>query len=263
MEVLHMANRSPLKQKPLRNPGQSLDAEIDRVINDKFVGYFWFAAVFWVFASMELVLKTLKYPRLPGMYAFTAIFFTVIAVYQFFRVRQRVRNLQLGRDGERAVGQYLERLRAEGAQVFHDVLADRFNLDHVVIVDKGIFVIETKTWSKRDSKSTLKVLEGEIFKNGFRVDPNPIQQVAASAKWLAQLITESTGKTLPTFGVVVFPGWFVEPADDKSKKIAWVLEPKALPAFIANEPTRLAESDVKLAAFHLGRYMRSMPATSI
>lgn len=36
-----------------------------------------------------------------------------------------------------------------------------------------------------------------------------------------------------------------------------MLEPKALPAFIETEPVRLAEADVKLAAFHLSRYIRS------
>ena len=43
---------------------------------------------------------------------------------------------------------FLQRLRADGAQIFHDVPADGFNLDHVVVADKGIFVIETKTWSR-------------------------------------------------------------------------------------------------------------------
>lgn len=36
----------------------------------------------------------------------------------------------------------------------------------------------------------------------------------------------------------------------------WVLEPKALPAFIENEPETLAERDVAMAAFHLSRYVR-------
>ena len=37
----------------------------------------------------------------------------------------------------------------------------------------------------------------------------------------------------------------------------WVLEPKALPAFIENAPVMIAPSDVALAAFHLSRYVRS------
>jgi hypothetical protein len=36
-----------------------------------------------------------------------------------------------------------------------------------------------------------------------------------------------------------------------------VLEPKALPAFIQQEPMSVSAADVALAAFHLSRYVRS------
>lgn len=35
-----------------------------------------------------------------------------------------------------------------------------------------------------------------------------------------------------------------------------VLEPKALPAFLANEPTRLIAADCSMTAFHLSRFIR-------
>jgi hypothetical protein len=38
----------------------------------------------------------------------------------------------------------------------------------------------------------------------------------------------------------------------------WVMEPKGLPAFLNNAPQRLAAEDVKLAAYHLSRYVRSV-----
>jgi hypothetical protein len=43
----------------------------------------------------------------------------------------------------------------------------------------------------------------------------------------------------------------------EAKRDIWVLEPKALPSFIEHEPRRLSDSDVTLAAFHLGRYVRT------
>jgi len=55
----------------------------------------------------------------------------------------------------------------------------------------------------------------------------------------------------------VFPGWFVEPLVGAAKFDVWVLEPKALPAFIDNEPDRIPPPDVALAAFHLSRYIRA------
>jgi hypothetical protein len=54
----------------------------------------------------------------------------------------------------------------------------------------------------------------------------------------------------------VFPGWFVEQQAAGSKAL-WVLEPKALPGFLSNEPAVLASEDVKLASYHLSRIVRS------
>jgi hypothetical protein len=66
---------------------------------------------------------------------------------------------------------------------------------------------------------------------------------------------ESTGKPFAVRGVVVVPGWFVEQRSPRGD--VWVLEPKALPAFIEQEPASIAPADVALAAFHLSRYVRS------
>jgi hypothetical protein len=80
-----------------------------------------------------------------------------VAMWRFFEVRVKIRQLRLGRDGERAVGQFLERLRDGGGQVFHDVPGDGFNLDHVVISPHGRYVVETKTLSKPWPKATITV----------------------------------------------------------------------------------------------------------
>ena len=71
------------------------------------------------------------------------------------------------------------------------------------------------------------------------------------------MLEESTGKRFDVRGVVVFPGWWVEPAPESVKSQAWVLEPKALPAWIEQEAVAIAPSDVALAAFHLSRYVRT------
>ena len=180
---------------------------------------------------------------------------------KFWRVRTRVQQLKLGRDGEQAVGQYLERLRAGRADVFHDVPGDGFNIDHVVLSVHGFYAIETKTRSKPlrgDARVALS--EAGITVNGYLPERDPLVQAQAGAKWLARLLEETTGKRFPVRGVVLFPGWYVEPMSDvwrASPDKPWVLEPKALPGFIENERPGIAESDLKLAAYHLSRYVRT------
>jgi hypothetical protein len=250
-------SKSPLKGRPLRNPGQSLDEQIDAVLNDKLLVYVLLPLMAWLLTGLEWTLKVRNAPRSPGTFAVLAAVLTVFGAIRIWQLRGRLRTLKLGRDGERVVGQFLEGLREEGARVFHDVPGDGFNLDHVVISERGAFLIETKTWSKRGADPRIRVKSGRLYKDGYLIEPNPITQAIAEAGWLKQLLTESTGKPIPVWPVVVFPGWLIEPMDSETKALAWVLEPKALPAWIEQEPVRLSPEDVRLAAFHLSRYVRS------
>ncbi len=252
--------KSPIKAKPLRNPGQHLDEEIDRVTNDQLIAYFLAPAFLSLMAAMEWMAIWLRLPRQPWVYTGMAVAALVAWYLYFRRVRVRLRALKLGRDGERVVGQFLDGLRESGARIFHDVPGDNFNVDHVVICQKGILAVETKTWSKSGSKSTISARDGVLRKDGLPVDRNPISQAEAIAVWLKRMLQESTGKSLPVRPVLLFPGWFVEPLDAAMKERLWMLEPKALPAWIDREPVRLSDGDVALAAFHLSRYIRTVQA---
>jgi hypothetical protein len=250
-----MASATPLKAKPLRNPGDSVDEEIDREINGNFSDALLFAAGFCFLATMEWLGYLTKAPRQPIPFTCVALASVVFAAWRFTVTRRKVKNLKLGRDGERCVGQFLERLRASGGQVFHDVPGAGFNLDHVVISPNGIYVVETKTWSKPWPQAKVTVDGATVLVAGRAPDRNPMDQVAAASRWLAGRLEESTGKSFAVRGVVVFPGWFVEQRLPRDS--VWVMEPKMLPGFIEQEPRSIAPADVALASFHLSRYIRA------
>jgi Nuclease-related domain len=250
-----MSSQSPLKAKPLRLPGESLDKEIEKWVVDKALGAFFAAGCFCVIAYMEWYGYLTHSPRRPILFTVVAVVAVAFAGWRIWGIRRRVKKLKQGRDGERVVGQFLERLREEGAQVFHDIPGEGFNLDHVVISTHGIYAIETKTWSKPWPEAKVLV-EGDVLKVAGKVpDRNPMEQVSGAARWLESELKKSTGKRFFVRGVVVFPGWFVEQRGPRGD--VWVLEPKALPAFIENAPAMIASSDVALAAYHLSRYVRS------
>jgi hypothetical protein len=192
---------------------------------------------------------------MPYLYSFVAVAAMGYAAFRFFRVRQRVKALRLGRDGEKHVGQEFEDLRERGYHVFHDVVGDGFNLDHVLIGPAGVFTVETKTYSKPSGDARV-VFDGErIFIDGFEADPNPVIQVMAQARWLRELLSASTGRQFEVRSVIVYPGWFVESMVPKKRPI-WVLNPKNLPAFLDHEPQRLPPEDIHLASFHLTQFLR-------
>ena len=150
-----------------------------------------------------------------------------------------------------------ERLREEGFQVFHDVIGNGFNVDHVLIGPAGVFTVETKTWSKPLTGSPQINFDGKSIKVGSsEPDRDPVAQAKGQAGWLKAILAESTGRTLDVRPVILFPGWFIDNPGGHFKDV-WVLEPKALSAFLGREPARLSPEDVKLMSFHLSRLIRS------
>ena len=251
--------KSPITAKPLRVPGQTLARQVDNTAAEIgllisgilgeliIIGNFWWR---WYHPQVS-------HPHpLPG----TIIGLAIVAVLVILVIRRirKIKNLKLGRDGEIAVGQFLERMQGTNSLLFHDVPGDHFNLDHVLVCNQGIFVIETKTLSKPiRGEVHIRVKDGEVYANQFRLDRNPITQATAEARWLENLLEQSTGKKFPIQPVVLFPGWYVDPQPSAERQKVWLLEPKALPAFVGNCSTCIKDEDVHMVSFHLSRYIRS------
>ena len=249
--------KSPLKRKPLRNPGDSGDKEIHTVVWEQAFTYYIFAAFLAGLAAMEWIRWFKPMDPRPGIYTAVALVAGVFATYKIRHLFRRATNLKLGRDGEKAVGQFLERLRQYGAQVVHDFPGEKFNIDHVVIHQSGVYAIETKTYSKPDRGEPRILFDGQSVRiPGRELERDPVRQARAQAKWLQELILETSGKRVPVRPVVVFPGWFVVPTAEAKASDVWVLNPKALPAFIEHSDTQLAGADVHLVASHLTLYVR-------
>ncbi len=247
--------RSPLKAKPLRLPGQSVDERRREIFDDRVQLPLLIAVLLVMLAALEWYRDFYPQPPMPWP---TSAFAVCAVVYMAVRVGKalpELRALGLARDGERAVGQYLEELRAAGYHVLHDVLGQGFNVDHVLIGPAGVLTIETKTFSKR-ADSKVKFDGQAILVDGWEPDRDPVVQAKAQASWLSQLLKESTGRKFEVRPVVLFPGWFVEQSPGSLKEL-WVLNPKALKAFLDREPAALSPEDVKLASFHLSRYIRA------
>jgi hypothetical protein len=250
-------NRSPLKDKPLRLPGQSLSEERDNLVEDAVGQPLMFALFIVLLAALEWWRFYWDVKPTPVLFSGAAILTVLYAAFRIWRVLPRLRNLRQGLEGERAVGQYLEGLRAKGFRVFHDLVGDGFNVDHVLIGPSGVFTVETKTWSKPRKGKAEITYDGERLQVGpLEPDRSPLVQAKAQAAWVKSLLSESTGRRFDVRPTIVFPGWFINHAPGAMTDI-WVLEPKALPGFLENEPVRLSAEDVSLASFHLSRAVRT------
>lgn len=250
--------KSPIESKSLNHPGESLDHQLQNVIDDEVLSYVVAALISIGLAGLEWYRWVLKSPPHPWMMSFVAVVALAIMVMKIRKGIRKIKKIKLGLQGEKEVGQLLEQLREMGAKVFHDIPGHGFNLDHVVIHSSGVYVIETKTLSKPDRGEAKLVFDGEsITQFGKALARDPITQVTAGNRWFQVLLKDSTGKAFRTMPVVLFPGWYIERTRDVKGGDLWVLNPKALPKYIANAQMKLSPEEVNLISFHIDRYIRN------
>lgn len=254
------ATKSPLKDQPLRVPGQSTDERRHDLVFDRMLPPFLVLLAFGAVAFIEFWGWLTKSPRGSAVviYGVTALGALVFCVIRWRRCKREVANLRLGRDGERAVAEELVTLTRKGCAVYHDIVGPSFNLDHVIVAAQGVYVVETKTISKPTRPDAFVTFDGTSVRiDGHKPDRDPIEQVLAQIAWLRDLLKQSTGSDVPVKGVVVFPGWFVKSNHSNADRKVWVMNPKGVDGFISAGHLMLSPDQMHMVAFHLSRFIRS------
>lgn len=247
--------RYPFKTGPLRQAGQSLDERINYLINEKIGYYGTVICVFFVLAFMAWHGWYFQYPLNPYVMTTISVIIMTYSIAKICSFKKEIKRLKLARDGERLVGESLERLREIGYSVFHDIIGGNFNIDHVLIGQKGIFTIETKTISKLlKGRAVIQYDGAKITVKRFIPDRDPIAQAKAQAHWLKDLLMDLMGKNLKVQPVVLYPGWFISRQPREAQ--VWVLNEKAFPHFLKNEPSLLNLEEVHVIVGHISRFAR-------
>jgi hypothetical protein len=275
--------RTPLKHPPLRVPAQTLEEESQ----DALLGLV-LTATFPVFVGVTL-LVTFAFQswgeplgQVLADAGLTLVGWLIVLAFAVRSCRKQlgqVRNLRLGMQAERFVGQQLERSRRLGYSVFHDLVDEKrkFNIDHVAIGPAGVFVVETKGRSKplRGKAKDIRItFDGQAL--AFMEDGDtrcktdaPLGQVEANARWVRELLTKlladrgnrvcrfARDRPMPMSPVVVYPGWFID--FDRAKKQGYttaVTNDRNLLRYIRRCPQRLSKDEVLELSALLGEYLR-------
>ena len=117
---------SPLTDNPLRNPGQSLDEAIQTLLGEDVLGFIIAILFCNVMTAYEWWRWYTKMPYSPGVLTLFCVVVTAFSTSRLCALKKQLKTLRLARDGEKAVGQYLEMLRETGYRVFHDVSRQKF-----------------------------------------------------------------------------------------------------------------------------------------
>ncbi|MFG0457178.1 nuclease-related domain-containing protein [Shewanella mangrovisoli] len=165
--------------------------------------------------------------KFPWAYALMGLVGASYFGFKTWKNFSKLTKLRLGHTAEIATANELIGLQALGYQVFHDVQADGFNIDHLVIGKNGVFAIETKGRHKRNKDLLQTNGNGSSSgsssgKKGYQVfykdgrlnfpswtETKPIEQAERQAKWVSQWLTKATGSPVAATPALVFPGWYV------------------------------------------------------
>ena len=247
---------SPLKKDSLRYAGQSLDEKINDVLYDKILIPMIGIAFLILFTFFEWASVYFKYQYALSVYITVTLGFIIYYSFKIKPAIKYIRDLQLGRDGERAVSESLEELRISGYKVYNDFVCESFNIDHIIVGPAGIFTIETKTYRKQVGTNPQISYDGlKILVNGISYPKDPIRQAKGQMYWLEGFIKDNAKIAVKVKPVVIFPGWYVNPINNTVE--VWVLNEKALPAFLKNSPVLLNNEQINLIASHIESYNRN------
>jgi len=212
---------------------------MDSVVEDLFTAMICAGGAVWVarqFGGFAVLIAALL--------VFVSLFFTWRIVSKF----RDAENYRLGLRGEQAVAESLTEVADSGYRVFHDfVTEDKWNMDHIVVGSRGLFLVETKARRRpRKSKSGQPlheaVYDGEVLQFPNFRDAQSMQQAKRNAKWLENYLKKKTGEHTPVEALVVLPGWFVRPSVKSAEVKA--MNATYLVSFLRNRPEKLSPAQV-------------------
>jgi hypothetical protein len=209
--------RSPFTANFLRGPGQSLMEKLDD-INEDLTTYmtmlFVMPILFYALFVPDIYFNTRPFSVGSALvYVVPGIIIIGFFIYKMVTLLNLRRKIRFGYEGEVATGQELNQMMLHGYHVFHDFLADKFNIDHIVVGPAGVFAVETKARSKPTSDNRKEdaqvTYDGRCLHfPGWR-EVKPIEQAKNQAVWLERWLSSSTGEKTSVRPVVALPGWFI------------------------------------------------------
>lgn len=218
--------KPPQEEKLLRPPGHSLAIRLDETLEGVLHDIFFACAITAFAGASAVAFARLLAAHISGLWLFLfaslLIAFSGVGVALVIRAFHRLRNAQnirLGLRGEQAVAETLHEIADSGFRAFHDFPGgDDWNIDHVAVGARGVFLIETKARHRRGSRNGqpehVVICEGETLRFPSGTDRDAIPQAKRNAKNLSAYLTKKTGEPVKVEPVVVVPGWFVQCAGE-------------------------------------------------
>lgn len=258
MDRLRNEKRDPFKNSAFqRHPGQSTLEKIHE-LEAKFTEEAVYLTLIPVLLAIIYFFTWENYEDFWPAYVFLiAVSLTgcIILGKKVLKTIDLIRNYQLGFKGELYVAQQLEPLIRKGYFVFHDLVFENFNIDHVIVGSTGVFAVETKAKRKNneDSKGHELTYDGsKLTFSDHTFDTKAVEQAKGNAEILGKLIKSKTEESIPVYPILTFPGWNVKRI---GKGTVNVVNPKELSRSLSFFPNgNLSPEQVRFVTMALAQH---------
>lgn len=240
------ASQAPLQQMRRRPAGESLRAKLEEI--DQQI-YEWLAYLAICPPILGLAAGLIKVPgiALPVTLFSASVVWTGICGWKLWRLNRDRAACELGFDGRRHVGEELNRLIAEGFEVYHDVPLDSCNIDHALVGPPGVFAIETKVRPRPGH--AVAQMEDRVEFDGFRVnwpmgsESYGLERAVANAHALGQWLSSTLGERIEATPILTLPGWAINRT--AANQDVLVLTPKEIGRLCDLKIVRLEEELIR------------------
>jgi hypothetical protein len=210
--------RSPIENRRIFGAGENLRKRIENHTDEMMLGltmlFFLGPSFMALWAMQRLDWHKIRFGFWDAVLLSVFLLMTGSSVWRIFKNGQQRRIASAGLKAELYTAQELNRLMALGCTVLHDVPADNFNIDHVVIGPRAIYAVETKSVRKppaTDAKDHFKVVyDGQLLRFPDFSDKKRLQQTKRQADWLSNYLRNTVGKALPVVPALALPGWWID-----------------------------------------------------
>jgi hypothetical protein len=189
---------------------------------------------------------------------------SVYILLKTLQLAKERRREQQAYEDEIVVARELDRLTSEGNHVYHDIPAEDFNIDHVVVGRTGIFAVESGARLK--SAKTKRLEDATVEYNGRMLmfpggdDYKTIEQAERQASWISDWISRAVGEQVAARAIVALPGWFVKRTSAEGIS---VVNPEQFPALFRHiKPRYLSDETITRIVAELEQRCRTFNQTT-
>jgi hypothetical protein len=245
--------RSPIENRRVYGAGEHLRKRVEGHTDEIMLGltmlFFLGPAFIAVWALQHLDWAHVRVGFWDYVLTFILLLMLGASIWRIFKHGKQRRIANEGLKAELYTAQELNRLMTLGCTVLHDLQAEHFNIDHVVIGPRAVYAIETKSVRKpraSDNKDHFKVAyDGKLLRFPNFSDSKRLQQTKRQADWLASYLKQATGRAVPVIPALALPGWWVDAVGQAGMREVTVFNPAGRGAnFMADRNGTMLDASV-------------------